>query len=542
MSREQFEEELRSRMKDYKPAVDTQQLWSNIKKEKSKNYTGIIAFILLLMGTGVGAFFLLQNQNEESVVTNTNTNTTITAIEQSNDVEVKRNIVDAKTTNINQEILANKNINEVNSKGSYNTKSNVVENQVASLNDRNKRQLSSKALDQSTTAAKSENLIKSTNTDLQVNNLDYANASNTVLKNNKNVLENKIESDIENSIINQTDDSYSKDVDHRDVVVNNGTEVISSRGSYLAQNFYKRQNESNLSQVNSADFESYLLKERVGEEQVSNWIKMDGVTKKRKPSDSRKQKKYKSPKKTFAISVEALVGPMFPFRKLSEKSIEETSYLSQRLFTEKVLRGYKAELNTYGNFKKYGYFRVGIDYAGFKESFIYNGETTSEYWDPDGIASVQINGDGDTTYVVDSVLVTQVVERDINRVNTYNMLDLSVSMGFILNRDKWSIFVDGGIAYNLMFNARGQYLNEDLQVVYFEDEQVSGGLPLRNNLGPAVVGNFGFTYKINKNLDFKIKSGYKRYFNDFSSNENPLSQKYNFINLGLGIQYTFNNY
>lgn len=550
MSREQFEEELRNRIKDYSPEIDAQQLWNNIQQKKPKSYLGIFAIFFVLAGAGVSLLFLQNDKASEQLVSE------VAVIEDvSNTAQEKADADKGFVTGndpVGEGIIAN-----------Y-TKERMSTNTIAAPSDNEALVFSPNTIDQ--------NHGKVNYSDRRKTKIE-SNTSNNLIK--SNVVNNATEYD-DNQLINIIDvpEIQSNNQDHEQIATTSILDVSpqENQGDELIPNNAITNNESQpfneetnvidpsvnetvvqtddlfaiesseeIEQLNNTAFEVHQLEERMADAKVSNWQKMDGEVEKRKPAGNNKQK-FKSNKRTFELTVDVLGGPMFPFKSLTAKSEEDKSYLAQRQFTEQVLRGYTAEVNTYGEFKKMGYFKVGVSYAGFKESFVYKGETIREYYDPNGIQSIEIDAQGDTTFVLDSVLVTQVINRNINRINSYNMLDLSMSMGYMLNRSRWSIFVDAGIAYNLMFKANGQYLDRQLEVVNFSDELMEEGSAYKKNLGVAVVANVGFDYEIKPNLNFKIQTGFKRYFSDFSTQENPIRQKYNFLNLGLGLAYTFNNF
>ncbi|MCB0502477.1 MAG: hypothetical protein KDD32_07320, partial [Bacteroidetes bacterium] len=531
--------------------IDAQQLWNNIQQKKPKNYLGAFAIFFLLAGAGVSLLFLQNDKASEQLVSE------IAEIENVSNIAQEKSVSDKEFISGNEPIGETMITANAKEKMSINTiaappsdngtlvfSPNTIDQNHGKVNysDRRKTKIESNA---------SNNLIKSN----VVNNAtEYAdNQRNNIV----NVTENRSNNQDHGQIgttsfldvspqVNQVDASIPNNAinNNESKAFNDEVEVIDPSGNETveqANEMLAIESSQEIEQLNNTAFEVHQLEERMADAKVSNWQKMDGEVEKRKPAGNNKQK-FKSNKRTFELTVDVLGGPMFPFKSLTAKSEEDKSYLAQRQFTEQVLRGYTAEVNTYGEFKKMGYFKVGVSYAGFKESFVYKGETIREYYDPNGIQSIEIDAQGDTTFVLDSVLVTQVINRNINRINSYNMLDLSMSMGYMLNRSRWSIFVDAGIAYNLMFKANGQYLDRQLEVVNFSDELMEEGSAYKKNLGVAVVANVGFDYEIKPNLNFKIQTGFKRYFSDFSTQENPIRQKYNFLNLGLGLAYTFNNF
>jgi hypothetical protein len=560
MSKEQFEQELRRKLKGYQPEVDTQMLWQNIKNQQPKNYWGLVSLFMVAMSLGLGFAFWniseqtnLQTNQENNLIDDSNlyTNHSTNKTDNTSNPEVNKGNFNADATqsvslNLSEKEEAS-NVHNYPTQKVNHTSTSIIKKQSISTQTNDAVALQQK-----------HSIGKSTSLPIQ-NNSAPSSSEEILILVDAPIAKLEIEETVTNDILNQNE--HFDETTHKEADFNsnqefdasfaaNGIESISDNSNHIIPNQESvfKQELSNTNLYNQQEVATNQLDVApLSEEVIQSLVnKRDddfkGNSIKRKPTSNTQKIKFKTGPSTFELTTEAVIGPMFPIRSLSAKGDENDSYLAEREASEAVLRGYSAEINTYGGFKKHGYFKIGVDYAGFSEAFNFSSIETQSFWDPNGLVGTEISTEGDTIYIYDSVWVTKDVLNKTSERNSFQMLDLTTAMGFTYGSSKWSIFADAGFSYNLLFKKKGTYLNEDIEPTSFSEPLSNGSAPFKKNLGVAVVANLGFAYEIRPNLNFKIQTGYKRYFNDFSSAANPIRQKYNFLDLGMGIQYTFDNF
>jgi hypothetical protein len=561
MSKEQFEQELRRKLKGYQPEVDTHLLWQNIKQQQPKNYWGLVSLFMVAMSLGLG--FAFWNISEQSAL-------------QTN--QENKLIDDSKnyTLNTTQEINTQSNNQRTESSSapkSFIQSGQNVEKENWAAEEKN---YAATTVGSSVTAAKmkSQSVIQSHTSDVDKVALAY---HQNIQTNSKSTLPNNLIERFESNydqaeavdvtadlnissdylIVANTNESIDVNLnvfdnngnsanlnttftDLSNSVSPNESDIIPNQESVFKQEHPQVLNNQQDLAENALDV--VPLPEEVIQNLIQKKDDFKSNTNKRKPISNNQQYRIKTGPSTFELTTEAVIGPMFPIKSLTSKNEESSAYLAERKASEVVLRGYSAEVNAYGGFKKHGYFKVGIDYAGFSESFTFSSIKTIEYWDPNALVGIEIGATGDTTYLYDSVWVSEDILSKTTAKNTFQMLDITTAMGYTYAGSKWALFVDAGLAYNVLFKNKGTYLNQDLLPASFNEPLSNGSPAFRRNLGVAVVANLGFVYEIKPNFNFKIQTGYKRYFNDFTTVANPIRQKYNFLDLGMGFQYTFDNF
>lgn len=480
MSRKQFEEELRARLNEYAPQVDADQIWNNIKQEQPKNYLAYMAGVGVLLFSALVGFVAMQ-QTSQPFAESASINTTELFTTSNHFV-----LIDNQATNTFQ-IETNRNFdNNVSSIDSD------AANQIGAVVATTVNQINSIANSASTI------LVTQVDNENEKQFTALANAENQkgakrktkqqvkyVKRGNKEASASYIRSSLgEDKLVVSTPRPVPS------VAFSEPTLVTEAKAETVSA---QEKAEAILLKQKVAKFERYIASQR-----KSFQLEAKALPPAEEKHKLHKSNHFKSNRKSIGLTLEVMGGPMFPIKSLSVKNSEQANYLNQRNLSEKVLRGYHLDVNVISSFKKYLYLKGGISYMGFREAFMFDENLST---------------------------------------NKYNMLDFAAAVGVKYGKSRWHIFADAGLSMNTLFKTKGTYLNEELEMARFNEADI-----FNTNLGPAVLANVGFIYEINKDFNFKIQTGYKRYFKSFSTALNPIEQRYNFVNLGMGIQYNFSNY
>jgi len=171
-------------------------------------------------------------------------------------------------------------------------------------------------------------------------------------------------------------------------------------------------------------------------------------------------------------------------------------------------------------------FRGGIAYAKNKERFDFVKERqkiTKEIKDKDG-----------------NVVSTQVEEKVIldKIYNQYNYLDLPITIGFEKDLKDFILSLNGGIGLNLWSSQSGKIYKEDIKNVYDLKNGGEAGVSFfRKNAGLSLITSVGLNYKYNERILLLLEPSMRYYLHSLSNTENPISQKYVFIGLNIGLSY-----
>lgn len=233
---------------------------------------------------------------------------------------------------------------------------------------------------------------------------------------------------------------------------------------------------------------------------------------------------YKSRKPHFFMDV--YFSPELANRTLSTNDPALVKYAIERSNSEKPIMSYS--IGVRGSFVAANglTFRGGIAYAKNKERFDFVKERqkiTKEIKDKDG-----------------NVVSTQVEEKVIldKIYNQYNYLDLPITIGFEKDLKDFILSLNGGIGLNLWSSQSGKIYKEDIKNVYdLKNGEEAGVSFFRKNAGFSLITSVGLNYKYNERILLLLEPSMRYYLHSLSNTENPISQKYVFIGLNIGLSY-----
>ena len=233
---------------------------------------------------------------------------------------------------------------------------------------------------------------------------------------------------------------------------------------------------------------------------------------------------YKSRKPHFFMDV--YFSPELANRTLSTNEPSLVKYAIERSNSEKPIMSYS--IGVRGSFVAANglTFRGGIAYAKNKERFDFVKERqkiTKEIKDKDG-----------------NVVSTQVEEKVIldKIYNQYNYLDLPITIGFEKDLKDFILSLNGGIGLNLWSSQSGKIYKEDIKNVYDLKNGGEAGVSFfRKNAGLSLITSVGLNYKYNERILLLLEPSMRYYLHSLSNTENPISQKYVFIGLNIGLSY-----
>lgn len=233
---------------------------------------------------------------------------------------------------------------------------------------------------------------------------------------------------------------------------------------------------------------------------------------------------YKSRKPHFFMDV--YFSPELANRTLSTNDPTLVKYAIERSNSEKPIMSYSIGMR--GSFVAANglTFRGGIAYAKNKERFDFVKERqkiTKEIKDKDG-----------------NVISTQVEEKVIldKIYNQYNYLDLPITIGYEKDLKDFILSLNGGIGLNIWSKQSGKIYKEDIKNVYDLKNGGEAGVSFfRKNAGLSLITSVGLNYKYNERILLLLEPSMRYYLHSLSNSENPISQKYVFIGLNIGLSY-----
>lgn len=239
-------------------------------------------------------------------------------------------------------------------------------------------------------------------------------------------------------------------------------------------------------------------------------------------------------RKRFNYSVEILGGISQTNRSLTVKGNEFNDYLNQRDQTEQTLE--TIHLGIHGSIlHRSGWeLTTGIDLTQINEELNYqNSETTfdtisNQVW---GFA---INPYGDTTEIYDDVINSRTTIFTKRTFNNYRMLDIPILIGYHKTRLNWSVGLQVGIVANLRLKTTGAILNANES---FTDLEASSDF--KSNVGLSYYLGASGKYFITNNLHISLNPFFRFFPKSFTAENYPLKQNYQLLGGSLGIGFRF---
>lgn len=240
--------------------------------------------------------------------------------------------------------------------------------------------------------------------------------------------------------------------------------------------------------------------------------------------------------RSWGLAIDAYAGINYASKSLKSKSNEfgATGYINSRENSEDYLEAFDAGL-TINLLNRRGYMAsVGINYSQIDEKFNYFSVTTESRFD-----SVVTRINIDSTGMIDSVKewrqVSVQTAREVLTYNYYRMVDIPIAVGYQFHKDKWTLEVQGGVMFNLLFKKQGEILNSSLHVTEITDND----LVFKDKIGMSVFGSFKAIYPITNRIGVYAEPYGRFNLKSITSDAYSLDQKYNNFGLRLGTRFTF---
>lgn len=229
-------------------------------------------------------------------------------------------------------------------------------------------------------------------------------------------------------------------------------------------------------------------------------------------------------KKHFSLYLEPYVGPGLNIYQLTAKSSENNVYADARSKSETAQLSGLAGLRLALQYQAL-VLKLGIQYQLINEQFTYtkNGEVrVTEIYEYPGGPLLRTD--------------TTVGLRIIEHHNFRHLLNLPISLGYIKHGKLLDIGASIGTGLNVFVQHSGQYLNDTLAPVKYNNVVSNTNQGFKQSLGGFVTLDINVSKKIFKRSELFIEPGLIYYFNSFTIDSDPLKQKYFSPHIKFGLK------
>ena len=229
-------------------------------------------------------------------------------------------------------------------------------------------------------------------------------------------------------------------------------------------------------------------------------------------------------KKHFSLYLEPYVGPGLNMYQLTAKSSENNAYADARSKSETAQLSGLAGLRLALQYQTL-VLKLGIQYQLINEKFTYskNGE--------EKIVQVR-EYPGGPLIRIDTLIGLRIIEH----YNYRHLLNLPISLGYIKHGKLLDIGASIGTGLNVFAQHSGQYLNDTLAPVKYNNIVSNTNQGFKQSLGGFVTLDINVSKKIFNRSELFIEPGLIYYFNSFTIASDPLKQKYFSPHIKFGLK------
>ncbi len=229
-------------------------------------------------------------------------------------------------------------------------------------------------------------------------------------------------------------------------------------------------------------------------------------------------------KKHFSLYLEPYVGPGLNMYQLTAKSSENNAYADARSKSETAQLSGLAGLRLALQYQTL-VLKLGIQYQLINEKFTYskNGE--------EKIVQVR-EYPGGPLIRIDTLIGLRIIEH----YNYRHLLNLPISLGYIKHGKLLDIGASIGTGLNVFAQHSGQYLNDTLAPVKYNNIVSNTNQGFKQSLGGFVTLDINVSKKIFNRSELFIEPGLIYYFNSFTIDSDPLKQKYFSPHIKFGLK------
>ncbi len=233
-----------------------------------------------------------------------------------------------------------------------------------------------------------------------------------------------------------------------------------------------------------------------------------------------------------AFSMETYTSISLIDKSLTSKSSQYNSLLSEKNKLEKGLMAWGIGVRGIYTFKRDWSFRMGLEYNQIREQFTHQDPTTKI-----------------TTYIY--IIQTETGPKEVTTtktekgltitetVNKLNFIELPISAGYRFRNTKWAIGVNFGASIGLLLDPSGNTLDENKNMVSFDNLAQKGKAAFANTTGMSLMGSIRFEMPFKNESYLFFEPTLKYQLKSISGTNYPIEQRYNFTGTQLGLGFKF---
>ena len=228
------------------------------------------------------------------------------------------------------------------------------------------------------------------------------------------------------------------------------------------------------------------------------------------------------------LYIDVLAGPEYANRTLVDKSGDLAGYAMIRDSTESSRLGFSSTVRASMVLANGLALRSGVAYTQINERLdLFDGTTT----DIEIYEVKDVNGN-----IIGTQIDTIIGQRIKTTYNRLKMVDIPVILGYEVRDRNWTLSLNGGAYFNVLFEQKGEFLSPNLTPVNFTSTEESHYEAFNKSVGMSLFGSVGLNYKISNRLHLMAEPHFRYYMDSFTNSNYPLQQNYWSVGLNVGMR------
>ena len=467
---EQVDAEIKDKLYDHETPIDSDKLWRAIRVRRSGWKRYALLASIILLG-GLLSIFLTADKEREGNEANSSVSTETSLSKSSDDFKVFKSSLDELDTSSNE---------DTSTSSAYKTTTSSISN-VALQN-------------------KESSYSKTTNT------------KTSVSANNKPTIANQNTSD-------------------------NSTETTGTKSTITQLSAISSKNEDLLSETTSASLLDQVMLIDKRSRHIGQTVNMDNFLDRIPDIDhcfrnSKSIECYRYGPRTFHTSILGY-GTVDYYLKNMQGNEDISSYVSDRKSSQSYQISNRAGVQIKFAHKRGIYFKTGIEFGVVRERFSYEIRDTFTEILPDQLISIDVDANGDSTYVYGNAPVTTISQKTWRTNNKYETIGIPLIVGYQTTDSKknFNFGFEIGTIYDFSHKFTGHLLDSSS---YPTDANAFFNTSNKFNL----TGGANVTYKLNEKINSYLMISFRQNLKSINDNSvNIINQKNTVFGIGLGFEF-----
>lgn len=179
---------------------------------------------------------------------------------------------------------------------------------------------------------------------------------------------------------------------------------------------------------------------------------------------------------------------------------------------------------------------TGLIYQRNNVRLKYETTFSEDFTDPDGIISIRVDQQGDSTLIRGPVNTTRETNIQVQYHNSYTSFDVPLLLGYQFQLGKIGLQLEAGPIFNISANAKAHlYRGENI----FRESTTASGYYRSRIVRTGLQANANLVYPVGSKLELTASARYFRYGDGFVADGRGYQTTFSNVGLNLGWRWRF---